>query len=59
MEHSGNIPIINIPGILFGNIPQDFRGNFFQIFREYIMGMFYDIPRTYICPVGEYAKIIC
>ena len=53
MEHSGNIPIFNIPGTLFGNIPRNFLGNIFQIFREYIMGMFHEystnIPRTYIC----------
>ena len=39
MEQSENIPIFNIPEILFGNIPRNFIGNFFQIFWEYIMGM--------------------
>ena len=33
MEHSGNIPIFNIPGTLFGNIPRNVW-NLFQIFRE-------------------------
>ena len=41
MEHSGNIPIFNIPGTLFGNIPRNFIGNFFGI-REYIMAMFHE-----------------
>ena len=41
MEHSGNISIFNFPGILFRNIPQNFIGNIFQIFREHIMAMFY------------------
>ena len=39
MEQSGNIPIFNIPETLFGNIPQNVLGKFFQIFWEYVMGM--------------------
>ena len=42
MEQSGNIPVFNIPGILFGNIHQNFIGNFFKIFWEYFMGMFHE-----------------
>ena len=29
MEHSGNIPIFNIPGTFFGNIPRKSIGNVF------------------------------
>ena len=29
MEQPGNIPIFNIPGTLFWNIPRNFIGNFF------------------------------
>ena len=42
MEQSGNVPIFNIPGILFRNIPWNLIGNFFPIFWECIMGMFHD-----------------
>ena len=67
MEQPGNIPIFNIPGILFGNIPRNFIGNFSQIFWEYIMGMFHEhsknnilgtlfgnIPRNFI---GNFSQI--
>ena len=40
MERSRNIPIFNIPGMLFWNISRNFLGNFLRIFRKYIMGMF-------------------
>ena len=32
MEQSENIPIFNIPGTLFQNIPRNFIGNFFRIY---------------------------
>ena len=50
MEHSGNIPIFNIPGTLFGNIPLKFHRELFlnipgiyhgiipRIFHEHIFG---------------------
>ena len=57
IEQSGNIPIFNIPGTLFGNIPRNFVGNFFRIFWEYIMGMFQEystnIYFTWWVSVGE------
>ena len=42
MEQSGNIPVFNIPGILFRNIPRNSIGNFFRIYWEYLMGMFHE-----------------
>ena len=45
MEHSGNIIIFNISRTFFGNIPRNFINNFCRIFREYIMGMFYEFAR--------------
>ena len=50
MEHSGNIPTFNIPGTLFGDIPRNFTGNFFRIFREYIMGMFQEYSTKIYLP---------
>ena len=41
MEQSGNIPIFNIPGTLFGNISRNFTRNFCRICWEHIMGMFH------------------
>ena len=52
MEQPGNIPIFNIPGTLFWNIRQNFIGNFFRIYWEYLKGST-NTPRTYICPVGN------
>ena len=53
MEQRGNIPIFNIPGTLFRNIPRisleivcEYTGN---ISRECST----NISRTYICPVGN------
>ena len=54
MERSGNIPIFNIPGTLFGNIPRNFIGNFFLAFREYIMGMFHEYSTKVYLPSGEF-----
>ena len=50
MEQSGNIPIFNIPGTLFGNILRNFMGNFFRIFWEYIMGMFHEYSSNMCLP---------
>ena len=52
MEHSGNIPIFNIPGGLFVNIPRNFIEKFFQIFSEYIMGMFHEYSTNICLPGG-------
>ena len=47
MEHSGNIPIFSMPGTFFGNIPRNFRGNFFRILLDeyytniYLLGGMY------------------
>ena len=40
IEQSGNIPLFNIPGKIFQNIPHKFIFNFFQIYWEYLKGMF-------------------
>ena len=42
MEHLGNIPIFNILGTLFRNIPQNFIWNFFRISWEYLKEMFHE-----------------
>ena len=52
MEHSGNIPIFNIPEKLLGNIPRNFIGNFFRIFHEYIMGMLHEYSSNIYLPGG-------
>ena len=52
MEHSGNIPVFNIPGILFGYINPNFIGIFSQIFRKYIMGMFHKYSTNIYLPGG-------
>ena len=52
MEHSGNIPIFKVLGTLFGNIPQDFIGNFLRIFREYIMGIFHEYSTDILLSSG-------
>ena len=62
MEQSGNIPIFNIPGTLFRNIPRNFIGNFFRIFWEYIMGMFREyfannIPGTLFGNIPQNFKV--
>ena len=51
MEQSGNIPIFNISGTLFGNIPQNFMGKFSEYSKNIFMGMFHEysannIPET-------------
>ena len=53
MERLGNIPIFNIPGTLFENIPRNVTGNFFRTFREYIiMGMFHEYSTNIYLPGG-------
>ena len=44
MEHSEKIPIISIPGTLFGNTPRNFVGNFFRIFPRIYHG---NVPRIF------------
>ena len=41
-EQSGNIPIFNIPGMLFRNILRNSTGNFFRIYWEHLKGMFHE-----------------
>ena len=60
MEHSGNIPIFNILETLFGNIPWDFIGNCFRIFREYVIGIYLPgkwgmrkAPTGFISPINN------
>ena len=52
MEHSGNIPIFNIPGTLFWNIPRNFIGNFFEYSKNILLECSTNIPQKYTCPVG-------
>ena len=52
MEHSGNIPIFSFVGTLFGNITRNFIGNFFRIFREYIMELFHEYSTNIYLPGG-------
>ena len=57
MEYSGNIPIFNIPGTLFRNIPRKFIRNFFRIHREYIIGMFHEYSTNIYLPGG--LELLC
>ena len=52
MEQSGNIPIFNIPGTLFQNIPRNFLGNFFRIYWERHIGMFHEYSTNIYLPGG-------
>ena len=52
MEQPGNIPIFNIPGTLFWNIPRNFIGNFFRIYGNISRECSTNIPQTHICPVS-------
>ena len=56
MEQSGNIPIFNIPGILFRNIPRNFTGNFLQIYWEYLKGMFHEYSVKIYLPGGIFLQ---
>ena len=53
MEQSENIPIFNIPGTLFQNIPRNLIGNFFRIYWEYLMGMFREYSTNIYLPGGK------
>ena len=53
MEQSGNIPVFNIPGTLFRNIPRNFVGNFSEYTRKISRKCSTNILGTYICPVGS------
>ena len=53
MEHSGNIPIFNVPGTLFWEYSPEFhREPFPNIPGIYHGNISTNIPQTYICPVG-------
>ena len=56
MEQLGNILIFNIRWTLFRSIPPNFIGNFFRIFREYVMGMFHKYSTNNI-PVTLFGNI--
>ena len=49
MEHSRNIPVFTILGTLFGNIPPNFIGNFFQLLWEWECSI--NVLRRNICLV--------
>ena len=53
MEKPGNFPIFNVSGTLFRNILQNFIGNFSEYTVNISRECFTNIPRTYICPVGN------
>ena len=57
MAQSGNIPMFNILGTLFGNISRNFIGNFFRMFWEYIMGIFHEYSTNIYLPGGLESKI--
>ena len=46
------------PEHYFGNIPRNFMGNFFGIFRECIMGMFHEYSTNIYLPGGNSAKFL-
>ena len=50
VEQPGNIPIFNIPGRLLYSIPQNFIGNFFRIYWEYLKRMFYEYSTNIYSP---------
>ena len=53
MEQPGNFPIFSIPGTLFRNILRNFIGNFSEYTGNISRECSTNIPRTYICPVGN------
>ena len=53
LEQPGNFPIFNIPGTLFGNILQNFIGNFSKYTGNISWECSTNIRRTYICLVGN------
>ena len=46
------IPIFNIPGTLFWNIPRNFIRNIFRIYWEYLEGMFHGYCTNTYLPTG-------
>ena len=53
MEQPGNIPIFNTPRTLFQNIPRNFIGNFSEYTGNISKECSTNIPRKYICPMGN------
>ena len=53
MEQSGSIPIFNIPGTLFRNIPQNFIRNFLLIYW-YLKAMFHEYSTNIYLAVGKF-----
>ena len=53
MEQSGNIPIFNILGTLFWNIPWNFTGNSSQIIWECFKRIFHEYPTNMYLPGGN------
>ena len=53
MEQSGNVPIFNIPGTLFRNIPRNFIGNFLRIYWEYLKETFEECSTNICLPGGK------
>ena len=59
MEHSGNIPIFNIPGTIFreqysGNNICEYYSQFLRALFLNIPGIYHgNVPRIYICPTGS------
>ena len=47
------IPIFIIPGALFGNIPRNFIGSIYQIFRKYTMGILHEYFTSIYLPSGK------
>ena len=70
MEQSGNIPVFNIPGTLFWNIPLNFIGNFFpnilgishgsvsQIFHKHIFVRWGLFPGRPVIFTFAYCRIL-
>ena len=52
-KHSGNIPIFNIPGTLFANIPGISKGTFSEYSGNISWKCSTNIARTYIMPGGS------
>ena len=53
MEQSGNVPIFNIPGTLFPNIPRNFIRNFLRIYWEYLKETFEEYSTNICLPGGN------
>ena len=53
MEQPGNIPVFNIPGILFEIFPEISVWMFSEYIGDISRECYTNIPRTYTCPVGN------